>query len=151
VWHCYDGRAGRERYIREIRADYALTKIPTRAFAAHALYLEVMRLAYNLVTAFQRTGLPAERQSDTWTKLRHQLFWVPGELTRPPNRPTLRLVNSSLITMWAEKILHRVHQVETAGRLKLLLPKIIERCTICGGKTHFSWQIRKEQRTSRRI
>ena len=87
MWHCYDGRAGRERYIREIRADYALTKIPTRAFAAHALYLEVMRLAYNLVTAFQRTGLPAERQSDTWSKLRHQLFWVPGELTRSP-KPT---------------------------------------------------------------
>jgi len=30
-------------------------KIPTRAFAANALYLEVIRLAYNLVTAFQRT------------------------------------------------------------------------------------------------
>src|SRR6266436_5901457 len=52
VWHFYDGRAGMERRIREIRADYALTKIPTRAFAANALYLEVIRLAYNLVTAF---------------------------------------------------------------------------------------------------
>src|SRR6266699_2384544 len=58
VWHFYDGRAGMERRIREIRADYALTKIPTRAFAANALYLEVIRLAYNLVTAFQRTCLP---------------------------------------------------------------------------------------------
>jgi len=37
--------------------DYALRKIPTRAFAANALYLEVVRLAYNLVTAFQRTCL----------------------------------------------------------------------------------------------
>src|SRR6266480_3045583 len=58
VWRFYDGRAGMEPRIREIRADYALTKIPTRAFAANALYLEVIRLAYNLVTAFQRTCLP---------------------------------------------------------------------------------------------
>jgi len=58
VWHWYDGRAGMEPRIREIREDYALRKIPTRAFAANALYLEVVRLAYNLVTAFQRTCLP---------------------------------------------------------------------------------------------
>ena len=112
VWHFYDGRAGMERRIREIREDYALTKIPTRAFAANALYLEVIRLAYNLVTAFQRTCLPPEWQSFTLSKLRHKLFWVPGELTRPQNRPTLRLVNSPLITVWAEKILHRVHKLK---------------------------------------
>jgi len=112
VWHWYDGRAGMEPRIREIREDYALQKIPTRAFAANALYLEVIRLAYNLVTAFQRTCLPEEWQSLTLSKLRHRLFWLPGELTRPQNRPTLRLANSHLIDMWADKILHRVHKVK---------------------------------------
>jgi Transposase DDE domain group 1 len=62
VWRFYDGRAGMERRIREIREDYTLSKIPTRAFEANALYLEVVRLAYNLVTAFQRTCLPPEWQ-----------------------------------------------------------------------------------------
>jgi hypothetical protein len=112
VWHFYDGRAGMERRIREIREDYALRKIPTRAFEANALYLEVIRLAYNLVTAFQRTCLPAEWQSYTLSKLRHKLFWLPGELTRPQNRPTLRLSNSPLIETWAETILHRVHKTK---------------------------------------
>ena len=112
VWHFYDGRAGMERRIREVREDYALTKIPTRTFAANALYLEVIRLAYNLVTAFQRTCLPAEWQGFTLSKLRHRLFWLPGELTRPQNRPTLRLANSPLIETWAEKILHRVHKTK---------------------------------------
>jgi hypothetical protein len=93
VWHFYDGRAGMERRIREIREDYTLRQIPTRAFEANALYLEVIRLAYNLVTAFQRTCLPAEWQGLTLSKLRHRLFWLPGELTRPQNRPTLRLIN----------------------------------------------------------
>jgi len=34
VWHFYDGRAGMERRIREIREDFALPKIPTHTFAA---------------------------------------------------------------------------------------------------------------------
>ena len=95
-----------------MREDYALRKIPTHAFAANALYLEVIRLAYNLVTAFQRTCLPEEWQSLTLSKLRHRLFWLPGQLTRPQNRPTLRLVNSSLIATWIDKILHRVHRLK---------------------------------------
>src|SRR5437773_12347333 len=105
VWHFYDGRAGMERRIREIREDYALRKIPTRAFAANALYLEVIRLAYNLITAFQRTCLPEDWQTLTLSKLRRRLLWLPGELTRPQNRPTLRLANSRLIAQTAEKIL----------------------------------------------
>jgi Transposase DDE domain group 1/Transposase domain (DUF772) len=110
VWHFYDGRAGMEPRIREIREDYALRKIPTHAFTANALYLEVIRFAYNLVTAFQRTCLPEEWHSLTLSKLRQRLFWLPGELTRPQNRPTLRLVNSPFIAIWAEKILHRVQK-----------------------------------------
>ena len=111
--HFYDGRAGMERRIRDIREDYALSKIPTRAFEANALYLEVVRLAYNLVTAFQRTCLPDEWQSLTLSKLRHRLFWLPGELTRPQNRPTLRVVNSPLVAKRGEKILHRVHRLRS--------------------------------------
>jgi DDE family transposase len=115
VWHFYDGRAGMETRIRELREDFALRKIPTRAFAANALYLEVVRLAYNLVTAFQRTCLPEEWQSLTLSKLRHRLFWLPGELTRPQNRPTLRLANSPIIEAWTEKILHRVQKLKPLG------------------------------------
>jgi len=115
VWHFYAGRGGMERRIREIREDYTLRKIPTRAFEANALYLEVIRLAYNLVTAFQRTCLPAEWQGLTLSKLRHRLFWLPGELTRPQNRPTLRLLNSPFLAMKVEKILHRVHRLKPLG------------------------------------
>jgi hypothetical protein len=112
VWYFYDGRAAMERRIREIREDYTLTKIPTHAFAANALYLEVIRLAYNLVSAFQRTCLPEEWQSLTLNKLRHRLFWLPGQLTRPENRPTLRLANSYLVENWGDRILHRVHKLK---------------------------------------
>jgi len=115
VWNFYDGRAEMEPRIRELREDYALRKIPTRAFAANALYLEVVRLAYNLVTAFQRTCLPEEWQSMTLSKLRHRLFWLPGELTRPQNRPTLRFANSPLMQKRVEEILHRIHRLKPLG------------------------------------
>lgn len=116
VWHFYDGRAGMERRIRELREDFALRRIPTRTFAANALYLEVIRLAYNLVTAFQRTCLPEAWHDLTLTKLRHKLFWLPGELTRPQNRPTLRLAHIPAVRGLTEKILHQVHRQKPLAR-----------------------------------
>jgi len=79
---------------------------------ANALYLEVVRLAYNLVTAFQRTCLSEELQDTTLSNLRHRLFWLPGELTRPQNRPTLRFANPPLIQKRANEILHRIHRLK---------------------------------------
>ena len=113
VWHFYDGRAGMEPRIRELREDFALRKIPTRAFAANALFLELVRLAYNLVTAFQRTCLTEEWQSLTLSKLRSRLFWLPGELTRPGNRPTLRFANPPLIPKQANEILRRINRLKS--------------------------------------
>ena len=112
IWQFYEGRAGMEPRIRELREDFALRKIPTRAFAANALYLEVVRLAYNLVTAFQRTCLPEEWQQLTLSKLRYKLFWLPGELTRPQNRPTLRLANSPTLQKWTDYIQYRIRRLE---------------------------------------
>jgi hypothetical protein len=110
VWHFYDGRAGMEPRIRELREDFALRKIPTRAFAANAIYLEVVRMAYNLVTAFQQTCLEEDWRDLTMGKLRHKLFWLPGELTRPQNRPTLRLPEAPEIQDLTERILQRVQK-----------------------------------------
>ena len=114
VGHFYDGRAGMEPRIRELREDFALRKIPTRSFRTNALYLEIIRLAYNLVTAFQRNCLEESWQNLTLTKLRYKLFLLPGELTRPQNRPVLRLRESSMLQDLADRILTRI------GRLKPL-------------------------------
>lgn len=111
IWHFYDGRAGMEPRIGELREHFALRKIPTRAFEANALYLEIIRLAYNLVTAFQRICLPDDWQEHTLRTLRYRLFWLPGELTRPQNRPTLRLANSPVVRGWAEKIQQRIEKL----------------------------------------
>jgi hypothetical protein len=110
IWNFYEGRASMEPRIRELREDFALRRIPTRAFAANALYLEVIRLAYNLVTTFQRTCLPEPWQNLTLTKLRHKLFWLPAQLTRPQRRPTLRLAQIPAVRDLALNILDQVHR-----------------------------------------
>ena len=110
IWHFYDGRAGMEPRICELREDYALRKIPTGSFAANALYLEIIRLAYNLVTAFQRNCLEESWQKLTLQKLRYKLFLLPGELTRPQNRPILRLRESPILRDLARNILKNVHR-----------------------------------------
>lgn len=51
------------------------------------LYLEIVRLAYNLVTAFQRTCLEESWQHLTLQRLRYKLFVLPGERTRPQAEP----------------------------------------------------------------
>jgi Transposase DDE domain group 1 len=112
VWHFYDGRAGMEPRICELREDFALRKIPTASFAANSLYLEIVRLAYNLVTAFQRNCLQESWHNLTLQKLRHKLFLLPGELTRPHNRPILRLKESPMLRDLAHDILKKVYRLK---------------------------------------
>ena len=112
IWHFYDGRAGMEPRIGELREDFALRKIPTASFAANALYLEIIRLAYNLVTAFQRNCLQESWQNLTLTKLRYKLFLLPGELTRPQNRPVLRLRESPMLRDLANDMLAKIRRVK---------------------------------------
>jgi hypothetical protein len=63
-----------------------------------------------VVTAFQRTCLPEVWRDLTLSKLRCKLFWLPGELTRPQNRPTLRLAEVPAIQNLVENIMYQVHQ-----------------------------------------
>lgn len=111
IWHFYDARAALEPRIAELLQDYALRKIPTRSFEANALFLEIIRLAYNLVTAFQRLCLPESWQHLTLSNLRYKLFLLPGELTRPQNRPVLRLRESSMLQTLADELLRSISEV----------------------------------------
>jgi hypothetical protein len=118
VWHFYDGRADMEprMSIGELREDFAFPKIPTASFAANALYLEIIRLAYHLGTALQPNCLEESWHNLTLQKLSYKLFLLPSELTRPQNRPILRLRESPILRNLAHEILGETH------RLKPLTP-----------------------------
>jgi hypothetical protein len=68
--------------------------------------------AYNLVTAFQRNCLQESWQDLTLMKLRYKLFLLPGELTRPQNRPVLRLRESSMLRELASDMLAKIRRLK---------------------------------------
>jgi hypothetical protein len=44
--------------------------------------------------------------------LRYKLFLLPGELTRPQNRPVLRLKESPLLQHLVDDILNKIRRLE---------------------------------------
>lgn len=90
VWRFYNDRARLELVIKELKYNYGLGHIPTHRFDANALYLQILRLAYNLVLGFQALCLPPHWQRATLGRIRNEFFLLPAVLTRPQGRPTLR-------------------------------------------------------------
>lgn len=91
VWRFYNGRAGVELIIKELKNDYPLAKIPTKHFAANEAYFHILLFSYNLVNWFKRLCLPQEFQTMTLGSLRARLLLIPGELVHSGNRPQLKL------------------------------------------------------------
>jgi hypothetical protein len=100
-----------EPRIAKLRVDYTLRNIPTPSFEANALCLEIIRHAYNLVTALQCTCLKLAWSSLTLYKLPFKLFLLPGEITRAQNRPLLRINDSRLIQKTAHQILNKTNKL----------------------------------------
>jgi len=91
IWRFYNGRAGVELIIKELKNDYPLAKIPTKHFASNESYFHILLFSYNLVNWFKRLCLPQEFQTMTLSSLRARLLLIPGELVHSGNRPVLKL------------------------------------------------------------
>jgi hypothetical protein len=95
-WKFYNKRAAVELIIKELKADYTLTKIPTKHYNANEAYFHILLFAYNLLNWFKRLCLPKEFHMLTLNTLRNRLLVIPGELVRTNNKPMLKLPASFL-------------------------------------------------------
>jgi hypothetical protein len=111
LWRFYNGRAGIERIIRELKGDYPLGKIPTRHFFANEVYLHLLLLAYSLVNWFKRLCLPSEFQSATLDTLRNRILLMPAQLLRSGNRPRLAMPTSGRRENAWKHALHRIEKL----------------------------------------
>lgn len=111
LWRFYNGRAGIERIIRELKGDYPLGKIPTRHFFANEAYLHLLLLAYNLVNWFKRLCLPSQFQSATLNTLRNRILLMPAQLLRSGNRPRLVMPTSGPRENAWKHALHRIEKL----------------------------------------
>lgn len=94
VWQFYNDRSQAELIIRELKAAYALDKIPMHDFAGNEAFFQLVLLAYNLLNWFKRLCAPPSLQRATLQRLRRQLFLAPAQLVRPQGRPMLRLARA---------------------------------------------------------
>lgn len=91
LWKYYNGRAGVELIIKELKGSFPLAKIPSHHFAANEAYFHLLLFSYNLINWFKRLCLPKEFHNMTLTTLRSRLLLVPSELIAAGNKPTLKL------------------------------------------------------------
>lgn len=94
LWRFYNGRAGAELVIREMKEGYALGNIPTGVWSANVAYFHLVVFAYNLLHWFQRLCVPPEWAHLTLPTLRQRLLLIPAELVRPHGRALLRMPHS---------------------------------------------------------
>lgn len=89
VWRDYNGRAGIESVIKELKAGFGLPGLCCEKFFATEAALSLCVFTYNLATLFCRHLGWLERVSVS--TLRYRLFGCAGILSRAQNRTTLKL------------------------------------------------------------
>lgn len=89
VWREYNGRAGMENVIKELKGGFGLGGFCCQKFFATEAALSLAVWTYNLVKLFSRhLGLLA---TATISTLRHRLFHCAGIISRCQNQTTLKL------------------------------------------------------------
>ncbi len=116
IWQFYNDRSHAELLIRELKAAYALDKIPMHDFAGNEAFFHLVLFAYNLLRWLKRLCAPPTLQRATLQRSRHQLFLAPAQLVRPQGRPVLRLARAYPFPQLFQETLRRIH------RLKYPLP-----------------------------
>lgn len=92
----YDGRAGIEPLIAELKNGFAIGKIPTSSFDANEAGFLIKVLAHNLLRRWVRTKLPAVSSwRASW--VRRTCICVPARLLHSGRRWTLRLAPRPLL------------------------------------------------------
>ena len=112
VWRFYNDRSRAELIIRELKAAYALNKIPMQDFGGTEAFFQLVLLAYDLLSWFKRSCAPPSLQRATLQRLRRQLFLAPAHLARPQGRPTLRLAHAYPFPDLFRDTLRRIQRVK---------------------------------------
>ncbi len=88
--HDYDGRAGIEPLIAELKGAWGIGKVPSAEFAANHAALLIKLLTHNLLRRYVLAKAPALA---TWRApwIRRALIVVPGRFGRHGRTPTIRM------------------------------------------------------------
>jgi len=112
VWYFYRGRAAIEIYIKELKQDYALAKIPTNKFQANQAYFHLLLFAYNIVNWFKRICLPQKFQNATLETIRTELLVLPARLVKSGSKNVLKLPAEYISKQVLDHIIQRIEKIK---------------------------------------
>lgn len=112
VWYLYRGRALIERYIRELKENFALAKIPTNNFLANQFYFHLLLLAYNIVNWFKKLCLPSRFHNATLETVRSEFLVIPARLVKTGNRNTLKIPAEYIPEHFLENIIQKIENMK---------------------------------------
>jgi len=91
VYRFYIGRCAAELNIKELKENFSLIKIPSRAFLANEVYFHLILFAYNIMNWFKRLCLPMQFRHFTLQTIRTEFLMLPAKLVKTDNKNLLRL------------------------------------------------------------
>lgn len=112
VWYFYRGRALIEKYIRELKENFTLAKIPTNNFLANQFYFHLLLLAYNIVNWFKRICLPPRFRNATLETIRTEFLVIPARLVKTGNKNTLKIPAEYISKQSLENIFRKIESMK---------------------------------------
>ncbi len=100
LWRTYRGRADAENRIKELKYDFTADSFCLDDFFATEVCLNVVMMAFNLMSLFRQTLLKSTSPR-TLKTLRYQLFGVAGYLIQEGRKPILKLALAMKRRVWS--------------------------------------------------
>jgi len=109
IWRTYRGRADCENRIKELKYDFAADSFSMKNFWATEATLNVVMLAYNLMSLLRQvllktsaTKCPSNSVQHTLQTLRYKLFAKPAYITTESRKPILNLALAMQQRAWMQ-------------------------------------------------
>jgi len=106
VWRLYRGRADAENRIKELKYDFGLSGFSQGNFVATEAALNMVMMAYNLMSLFRQVILKQKKQPQMST-LRYTVFAVGAFMVKEGNKRILKLSMSMKRREWFEGLWSR--------------------------------------------
>ena len=111
IWRLYRGRANCENRIKELKYDFAADSFCLREFFATEACLNVVMMAYNLMSLFRQTLLKTNTHQ-TLKTLRYKLFGLAGYITNEGRKNILKLALAMKRRAWLAGLWEQSQNIE---------------------------------------
>lgn len=112
VWRFYNYRAVIENIIKELKLDFALSKIPAKKFLANQTYFHLILLSYNIIAWFRRICLPKKFQRATLETIRTDLLVLPAKLVKSGSKNILKMPRGYIYQSLYKHVIEKIQKMK---------------------------------------